>query len=218
MNKVKWILRTVTICCVVLPLLFTVLIYKDNLLGLILPPQVMAAMSGQGNNQSAMQQVLPDLGNLSDLQPTYNNDFQFNTNDDSFTVSFTINNPLNSTISVNTISLTVTDGNGTTLGTIQLDHPISLLPGQNSSVPIEGALSPDFVGYLQSNGVDLTNFNPENMTGSNFDPSGLHLTNVELDIGGIQVHVDDLSLANLGGMFGSGNQSSDESNSQEGGK
>lgn len=195
MKKLKLVLNIVTILCVVLPLLFTVLIYRDNMLGLIIPPQVMDAMSGQ----SSMQEFLPDM-NISDLHPAYNNDLQFNSDDNSFTFSFDINNPLNNTITINSIYFNLTDANGTVLGTIELNNPASLLPGENSTVSIGGALSQEFVDVLQSNGIDLSdpNFNPENLGGDiGFNPNELHITDVTLDIGGVQVHMDDLNLSDF---------------------
>ncbi len=202
MNKLKWALRLITVCCIALPLIFTVLSYKDNLLGIIVPSQIMGAMSGQ----SSMKEVLPDL-KISDLQPTYNNDFQFDSNTNSFTVSFNVTNPLNNSITINKISFDVTYDNGTALGTIELDHPVTLLPGENSTIPIAGGLSQDFVNFLQENGVDLSNlnFNSENMGDLDINPSDLRVTNLSLDIGGVQVQMNEFDIGNLGGLFGSGN-------------
>lgn len=206
MKKLKLILNVIYILCIVLPLLFTVLTYKDDLRGLILPPQIMNAVTGQSSDQSnPLSDILPNI-NFSDINPTYNNDFQFNPEDNSFSFSVDINNPLNESISINTLSVTITDGNGTVIATIELNNPVNLVPGEGSTVEIGGALGQEFVTFLQDNGVNLSDpdFDPANLNGIDINPSDLHLTNVTLDIGGIQVHMDDLALSSLG-WFGSNN-------------
>lgn len=206
MNKLKWGLRTITLCCVILPLLFTVLAYQNNLIGLIVPPQVTAAMSG---NSQAIQEVLPDFSNMSNVKPTFNDDFQFNPTDGTFSFSINLTNPLDTPVKVNSFSLTVTDENGTILGTINLGNPVTLVPDKNSTIPVEGALSQELITLLQNSGINPAdpNFNPENIGEIGLDLNNIHLTNVNLDIGGIQLHIDELNPYEL---FGS-----QESNSAE---
>lgn len=203
MNKLKWCLRLVTVCLVIFPLLFTFLAYSNNLPALILPPQIAAAMSGDEN---AIQSVLPDFENINinDIAPVLN-DFQFN-EDGSFSLSFNVTSPLNSPITFNSLSLTVTDENGTILGTIELTNSVLLNPGGSSTVPINGVISQEFLALLQNNGIDPTdpNFNPENITGIDLNINGIKLTNVNIDIGGVIVHVDELNLNDLFGSQESG--------------
>lgn len=206
MKKLKWILNIVYVLVIVLPLLFTVFAYKDDLRGLILPPQVMNAVNGQSSDESNLiSDILPDI-NFSDINPTYNDDFQFNPDDNSFSFSIDINSPLNQSISINSFFVTVTDGNGSVIGTIELGNAVTLVPGENSTISIGGTLSEEFVTFLQDNGVNLSdpNFDPENMGEIDINPSDLHLTNVTIDIGGIIVHMNDLSLDEFGD-FGSNN-------------
>ncbi|MCJ7633908.1 hypothetical protein MUP77_16170 [Candidatus Bathyarchaeota archaeon] len=196
MNKLKWSLRAITICCTVLPLLFSVFTYQNNLAGLIIPSQIYAAMSGNGQ---AMQEILPDLSNMSNVKPTYNNDFQFNPQDGTFSLSVNLISPLDIPVTFNSLSLTVTDENGTVLGTLNLGNPVTLVPGENSTIPIEGTLSQELITLLQNSGIDPADpsFNPENVQGIGLDINKIHLTNVNIDIGGIQVHIDELNLNEL---------------------
>ncbi|MCJ7760487.1 hypothetical protein MUP59_05020 [Candidatus Bathyarchaeota archaeon] len=202
-NKLKWGLRGITLCCIMLPMLATILAYQNNPSGLIIPPQLADAMSGNGQ---AMQQVLPDFSNMSDVKPVYNNDLQFNPETGSFSFSVSMESPLKTPITFNSLSTTITDENGTVLGNVNLAHPIAFTPGENSSIPIEGALSQELITLLQEQGVDLSNpdFNPENLQGINLDMNKIHFTNVNIDIGGIIIHVDDLSPNQLFGDQGSG--------------
>jgi hypothetical protein len=199
MNKVKWVLRTITICCTILPLLFTVLAYQNNLIGLIVPPKITAAMSGNGQ---AMQEILPDLSNMTNARPTFNNDFQFDPQDGTYKFSINLTSPLNTPVTLYSLSTTVTDENGTILGTINLGNPVTLVPGKNSTIPIGGALSQELITLLQNRGIDpaAPNFNPENMGETGLDINNIHFTNVNMNVGGIQIHLDKL---NPNELFGS---------------
>ena len=199
MNKLKWSLRVITICCTILPLLFTVLVYQDNLMGLVVPPQITDAMSG--DNQ-AIQEILPDFSDMFNEEPTFNDDFQFNPEDGTFSFSLNLTSPLDIPLPVNSFSLTVSDENGSILGTINLGDPLVLVPNQTSMISFEGTLSQELIELLQNSGMDPTNpdFNPENLEELGLDLDDIHLTNVNLDIGGIQLHIDEL---NSNELFGS---------------
>ena len=192
MDKLKWIHRTIIICSVILPLIFTVLAYQDNFLGLLVPPQITAAMSG---NNHVIQETLPDFNNIRNVEPTFNDDFQFNPEDGTYGLSINFSNPLDTPVTFDSLSLTVTDENGTILGTINLGNPVTLVPGKNSTIPIEGALSQDLITLLQNSGIDLTepSFNLENMEEIGLDINNIHFTNVNIDVGGIQLHIDELN-------------------------
>jgi hypothetical protein len=181
-----------------LPILVTVLAYQGNLIGLIVPPQLAGAMSGNGQ---AMQGMLPNFSNMEDVKPAYNDDFEFNPEDGRFSFSVDMMSPLNTSITFNSLSTTVIDENGTVLGTVNLVSPLTLVPGENSTIPIEGVLSQEFISSLQERGVDLSDpdFNPENLKDANLDINKIHLTNVNLDIGGTIVHIDDLNANELFG-------------------
>ena len=198
MNKVKWSLRTITVCCAILPLLFTVLAYQGNLIDLMVPPQIKDVMSG---NIQSMQEILPDLSNMSTFVPTFNNDFHFNSTEGTFGFSMNLESPLETPITFNSFSLTVTDENGTSLGTINLGNALTLVPGMNSTIPIEGTVSPELVTLLQDYGINLTDphFTPENLEQIGADLTNINFTNVNIDVGGISIHLDQLDPNELFG-------------------
>jgi hypothetical protein len=67
-----------------------------------------AAMSG---DSQALQEVLPDFSNLSNIEPTFNDDFQFNPADGTFSFSMNLISPLDAPVTINSFSLNVTDEN-----------------------------------------------------------------------------------------------------------
>jgi hypothetical protein len=164
-------------------------------------------MSG---DSQALQEVLPDFSNMSNMEPTFNDDFQFNHADGTFSFSMNLISPLDTLVTINSFSLTVTDENGSVLGTVNFVNPVALVPSQNSTIPVEGTLSQELITLLQNSGIDPTdpNFKPENIEEIGLHLNNIHLTNVNLDIGGIQLHIDRL---NPNELFGS-----HESDSAEG--
>jgi hypothetical protein len=168
------------------------------LAGLVVPPQINAAMSG---DSQALQEVLPDFSNMSNIEPKFNDDFQFNPADGTFSFSMNLTSPLDTPVTINSFSLTVTDENGSILGTVNSGNLVSLVPSQNSTIPVEGILSQELVTLLQNSGIDPNdpNFDPKNIEESGLDLGNINLTNVNLDIGGIQVHIDKLNPKDLFG-------------------
>lgn len=202
-RKVSWILRILVICCVVLPSLFTLVVHRGNLLGLLVPPEMIAAMAGDGQQ---LQDLLPDVSSLDDIEPTLNDDFYFNPDDGTYGFSLNLTSPFATPVSVDAVSVTVRDENGTVLGTINLGQPVTLSPGENATIPIEGAVSDELIGLLQDSGIDLTDpeFNPADIDDVDIELPNIHLTDVNLDVGGIQIHIDDLDPAEIFGSDESG--------------
>jgi hypothetical protein len=164
-------------------------------------------MSG---DSQAIQEVFPDFSNMSNIEPKFNDDFQFNPVDGTFSFSMNLTSPLDTPVTVNSFSSTVTDENGSILGTVNFSNPVALIPSQNSTIPVEGTLSQELITLLQNSGIDPTepNFKPENIKEMGLHLNNIHLTNVNMDIGGIQIHIDRLNPNELFGY--------QESNSPEG--
>jgi len=183
MNKLKWGLRLLTVCCVIFPLLFTFSVYQNNLLGMIVPPQIMNLMSGQNNQNSNNENALTSLFGIDPdnfVSPTLVGEPQFDNTTNTLSVNLNFTNPLgNQSLAINSMSVKVTDGNGTFLATLQLAHPVTLAPGQSGILSIDGAISEENMAYLaNSNSTSL---------------EGLQLSDFNADIGGIQVHLDNLN-------------------------
>ena len=176
------------------------LVYQDNLIGLVVPPQLTAVMSG---NAQAIQEILPGFSNMHDVEPTFNDDFQFDPEEGTFSFSITVTSPLDVPVTVNSFSLTVTGENGSILGTINLGESLALVPSQNSTIPVEGTLSQEFITWLQDSGIDLSDpdFDPETLEDVDLDRNNITLTNVNLNVGGIQLHIDRLDLEEIFGWF-----------------
>lgn len=203
MRKLTWILRASVICCVILPVLVTVVAYQGNIMGLLVPPEMTAAMAGNGQ---ALQDLLPDVSSLGDVEPTLNDDFYFNPDDGTFGFSLNATSPVDMPVTINLFNMAVTDDNGTILGTIQLGDPVTFGPGETSTIPIDGTVSPELISLLQDSGIDLTDpeFNPADVGDMEVELPNIRLTDVNIDVGGVQIHLDELNPAELFGSLDSG--------------
>jgi hypothetical protein len=87
-----------------------------------------------------------------------------------------------------------------------LGNPVTFTPGTNSTISIEGALSQELITLLQNSGLDPADptFTPENIGEIGLDLTNSRLTNVHINIGGIQIHSDNLNPNELFGSQESG--------------
>src|SRR5271157_1059055 len=95
MNKTKIALTILSIAIVIGPLLGVVFVYRDNLMGLVLPPETSNALNlgnlanlGSNNSQPNFQLFTPTS------EPTYNQ------TTGAFTYPFNFTNPTSNTISL----------------------------------------------------------------------------------------------------------------------
>ena len=180
MNYVKIALSILTIAITVGPLLCTVYAYRDNLPGLVLPPSTpgISSLGLSGSNSSGLNlTALESLNPISpvDSGPTYNS----STGAFDYPVNFT--NPLPQSIDIDNLSATIVcNENGATLATVSIPNPINLAPGQSTILDIGGII----------NQTVLQDYENQYQQGNNANVS---LKNVSVTVGGVTLHIDDLS-------------------------
>ncbi|MGA2682683.1 MAG: hypothetical protein ABSF44_12885 [Candidatus Bathyarchaeia archaeon] len=193
MDKVKVALTVLSIMIIIVPLVAEVYAYKDNLLGLVLPPQMKNLMNGGGNSGTSagpQSSASPSLPNFQIPQPA--GQPKYNPTTGAFTYPFNFTNPLSTEISFDHLSAQVVTEDGTSLGNISMPQTISIPPGANSVINASGNLNPDAVNQLAAQN-----------TGGNLN---IALNNVNVDVGGVLVHIDHIdagSISNLQSLTGS---------------
>jgi hypothetical protein len=193
MDKVKVALTVLSIMIIIVPLLVEVYAYKDNLLGLVIPPQMKNLINGGGNSGTSagpQSSSSPSLPNFQIPQPAEQP--QYNPTTGAFIYPFNFTNPLSTEISFDHLSAQVVTENGTSLGNISMPQTISIPPGANSVITASGNLNPDAVNQLATQ-----------YTGGNLN---IALNNVNVDVGGVLVHIDHIdagSISNLQSLTGS---------------
>jgi hypothetical protein len=191
LNKIKWILRATTVCCLLVPLLLVVVIYKDNLAGLVIPPQMQnlansaTSLKGQGNNGIDINSTLAQLGiDPSKIQQPQIQSLTYDNQTGVAVLAVGFVNPMNKSLDVSSFSVDVADTSGSHLFTIQLDKAIDIGGGQTGNISLSAEALNDQAKALMSSlisGNDTVNLN------------NLQLSNLNANVGGIVIHVDNPS-------------------------
>ncbi|MGD0996293.1 MAG: hypothetical protein ABR909_12315 [Candidatus Bathyarchaeia archaeon] len=173
MDKVKIALTILSILIVIGPLAGITYAYRDNLLGLVVPPQIKSLVSG-GNStgsQSQPQFQTPQIVG----QP------QYNAQTGAFALSFNFTNPLTNGISIDNLSAEITSADySVSLGNISLSQPINIASGETSIINISGILNQNAISQLEAQNPGVNSIN-------------ISLENLNVEVAGITVHMDQVN-------------------------
>jgi len=173
MDKVKIALTVLSILIVIGPLVGAAFVYRDNLVGLVVPPQVKSLVSGGDSigSQSQPQFQPPQLVG----QP------QYNAQTGAFTVSFNFTNPLTNEVSIDKLSAEVqSEEGGVSLGNISLGQPIQITPGETSIINVSGVLNQAAISQFEAQNPGVNGIN-------------ISLENLNVDVAGVTVHMDQVN-------------------------
>jgi hypothetical protein len=184
MNNVKIALTLLSIAIVVGPLAGVVLFYRDNLVGLVVPPEIKNLDSGlsEGNLTN------PQFINGSQFQlPTLVGEPQYNQETGAFSYPINFTNPLKTEISVDSMSAEIKfKDNNVILGNISITQPIEIAPGQSGIINATGNLDPEKVSQIKAQ--------------YSGDVNNIVLENVNIVVGGVEMHFDELDAGSLQGL------------------
>jgi hypothetical protein len=200
MKKLKIFLTLLSVVIIVVPVAFEVLLYRDNLLGLIVPPEMINlfnALSRNGDGGNLLNSS-DNGGSLisdnSDISSLLSSGFEFpqlvglpQYNPDTNTLSLTFNftNPLETSIAVDKLEAgIVSHDGGVFLGNVSLAKPLRLEPGQTIDITVLDALSPEAINYFKTNVIGQNSINVD-------------FVNLNVDVAGITVQVDRQNIGNI---------------------
>ena len=175
MDKVKIALTVLTIAIMVGPLAVMVYIYRDNLLGLVLPPQVsnLVNMNNNTNSTALASNFHPPM---PVGQPKYNPENR------TYTFAFNFTNPLESNISVDSMSAgVICKQHNVFLGNVSLDSPLRIAPNETAIIDISGGWTEEALNHFKT-----YHSGPED------DDINVGLENLNVEVAGIQVSLDKL--------------------------
>ncbi len=182
MDKVKIALTILTIAIMVGPLVCVTLLYRDNLLGLVIPPELinLASNDDTSNDTSLAYDINP---------PTPAGDPQYFPENKSYTFAYNFTNPFTDSISVDAFSAAIYSKEGVFLGNASLTNPMQIGAGENGIVDISGSLTEEAISYIKNN-----------YSGSNINTVNVTLRNIDIDAAGLQVHLDQLPPDMIGSI------------------
>jgi len=187
MNKVKIFLTLLTIAVTVTPIVVEVLLYHDNLLGLVIPTEISDLITGDDNNSNSVGNgnVFDRLLNSQFELPQLTGEPKYNPETRTLLATFSFTNPLQTPISIDRLSSGIVSHNdGFFIGNLTIDKPIRLDPGQTADIPTATLLSNDALSYLKNKS--------ENQGSINLD-----LVDLNVDLAGIQVQLDKQNVGDI---------------------
>jgi len=135
MDKVRLALVLVTIAITVGPILGVVLAYRDNLMGLVIPPESEQLV----DNLENVFTNPGEPGNSIFPEPPGPEDIQYDPTSRTFTLATKIKNPLPFDATLNSMSGTLQcDAHNFALGEISLKDPVNMKTGETVTATITG--------------------------------------------------------------------------------
>jgi hypothetical protein len=188
MDKLKVFFTLLSILIIAVPITVEVILYRDNLLGLVVPSEITNLINRNPNNGNSANLIKNDTAISSlvnsgfDLpQPVGEPQYNPETKTVSFTFNFT--NPLQTPLVVNKLEASiVSHDTGVFLGNVTLEKPIELKPGQTMDITALDALSDETINYFKT--FDQKSINAD-------------FVNLNVDIGGVIVQIDRQNIGDI---------------------
>jgi len=172
MDKVKLALTVLSILIIVVPLACAAYVYRNNMLGLVLPPQIKNVMNDGGSTGIASQPQFQT--------PQMVGEPQYNAQTGAVTASFNFTNPLPNGISISALSAEILSEGGVSLGKVSLSQPIEIPSGQTSIINIAGNLDQNAVNQYEAQNPGASSIN-------------ISLANLNVDVAGVSVHMNQIN-------------------------
>ena len=185
MKKLKIILLFLTIAITITPIVIEVLLYRDNLLDLIIPPEIANIVNNKSNNSNEKSINGNNLLNPEFELPKPVGDPQYNPQTKTISYTFNFTNPLQTPLEIDELQAgLVSHNDGFFLGNITINKPLKLDPGQTVDITALGILSDDAINYLKSQSATQNSIN-------------LDFVNLNVDLSGIQLQLDKQNIGNI---------------------
>ncbi len=173
MKKVKILLTLLTIIITVTPIAVQLIAYQDNLMGLIIPPELSNLMNGGSSNNG-----IGEVANMPGFEPpALSGEPQFFPANNTVKFTYNFTNPLNTQITVTTLEAEVVcHEHGFPLGTVAID-PTTLAPKQTVDITAFGVLSDAALQHIMEQHPGQSSINAD-------------FKNLNVDMGGVTIQMD----------------------------
>jgi hypothetical protein len=190
MKKTKTLLMLLSVAIVIIPIAVEAYAYRDNLLGLAIPPELMSVMNGGSPNGSNSGSAAGNVNSITQAissfkmpqmveEPTYDPQTQ------TASVTFNVTNPLSTPISITVLQAgVVSHDDGTLLGNISIPQALTINPGQTVDVTALAKLSDQAIKLIQNQHPGQNSINVD-------------VTDLTLDVAGVTMHIDRQNLGNI---------------------
>ena len=182
MQALSVVLVLISIGTMLGPMVGAVIMYRDNLSQLVVPPQINNLINGNNSNSNNNK----NSGNLGSGNfgadnnaggfptPTFVN-AQINIEAKTFAVTVNVTNSFSYDLTINSLNATAESSQDHyKLGTISLDSPTTLVADQSSLLTVSGTWTQEAVDHIQNNFAGAKSINVD-------------LANVMIDVNGITI-------------------------------
>jgi hypothetical protein len=167
LDKVRLILTVITIAINVIPIAGILIIYHNNLLGLVVPPEI---------NNLINDGVIPKdpLENFTFV------DSQYDAASRTVTLTFEVTNPLKFDLTVNSMSADAQcDAHHYPMGHVAISNPVDIHAGETATINVAGTWTQDAINHFQTAHAGAQNIDIE-------------LTGLSIDVNGVSVQTDEV--------------------------
>lgn len=186
MDKVRLALTALSMLLILAPIAVEVYAYRDNILGLVLPPALESVVNGDlGSGAQTSTAATQAINNFQIPQPQ-TGQLKYNPATGAFSYPFNFTNPLNTDLTFNQLSAEVTTEDGQPLGNISIPQPVNVEPGENAVVDAQGFLSQNAINQIVGN-----------YTSGNLGTLNIALRNVDVNVGGVTVYINHIDAGSI---------------------
>lgn len=189
MQVVGVLLTLLSIGLIVAPVGAVVIIYRNDLTGLVVPPEIKGALNGDtsfilNDNVKSIDGSDTSANDLlnSFVTPTFL-DAHVDENSRTFTVRVNVTNPLNYDLTLNTLSTDVQSIQGQTLASVNIAQPITIVSGQSTIVEVQGTWTQAGDSFITDHWYDTS--------------ITIALANIHVDVNGVRVERNDSLTVSL---------------------
>ena len=198
MKKLKLALTLFTVAVIVGPFAYVLISNGNNLVGLVLPPQLSNLDQSLSQNSSG-NPSLPSSDNSNPFNLT-GSDFeppqlvgspQYDPSTGDFSVAINATNPLSNEISVEQLSVQIqSKDNSALVGNISIPDTISIKPGESSIINVEGVIPQQLYNQIS------------NLNNGTLNTNNIVLKNLDVTVGGVKIHMDQFDPASVESILG----------------
>ena len=181
MQVVGVLLLLISVGLIVAPVGAVVYTYRDDLTGLVVPPEIQNAMNGDASfilNDDVLS--IDGYGDGNDPNTVLNNfvtptfvDAQIDQTKNTFTVRVNVTNPLNYDLTLNEMSTDVQSIEGQRLASVSIGQPIVMPGGKSTIIQVDGMWTQEGDTFITNHWFDAC--------------VTIALANIVVDVNGVQV-------------------------------
>jgi hypothetical protein len=175
MQKIRLLLTLITLATIVGPIAGILLVYQNNLLGLVIPPEVNKIMNGTfvtGNP----------------LEPPVFVDSQYNVTSQTVALTFRFTNPFNFDLTINSMSADIQcDAHNFPLGHATLNNPVNIRASETATITVLGTWTQDAINHFQTAHAGAQSIDVE-LVGLTINVNGINVqTNEHIKISNVPI-------------------------------